>query len=154
MDTIIKFPGLKHISEDIFKLLDTKSLMNCRSTNSSWKNVLAQSIFWLQKMEMEGCKALTKHIGDRHLAKDFARDMLQQEFSKNKYLMTYFPTILQSNWSALLQELQNDHQTKEFVLILIKIYNRVARFAKVLQQPKKTFVPRNCSVLERNILIW
>ena len=29
MDTITKIPGLEHISEDIFKLLDTKSLMNC-----------------------------------------------------------------------------------------------------------------------------
>ena len=85
MDTITKIPGLEHISEDIFKLLDTKSLMNCRSTNSSWKNVLAQSIFWLQKMELEGLKALIKHIGDRHRAKDFARDLLRISKTLQKF---------------------------------------------------------------------
>ena len=64
MDTITKTPGLQHISEDIFKLLEMKSLMNCRSTNSSWKNILEPSIFWLQKMKMEGWIVLAKYIGD------------------------------------------------------------------------------------------
>ena len=76
MDAITKIPGLQHISEDIFKLLGKKSLMNCRSTNSSWKNVLEQPIFWSQKLEMEGWKALAKQIVDQQLAKDFARDMV------------------------------------------------------------------------------
>ena len=118
MDAITKIPGLQHISEDIFKLLDKKSLMNCRSTNSSWKNVLEQPIFWSQKLEMEGWKALAKHIGDRQFAKDFARDFVELEM---------IPSDVQSKWRGLLQELENDHQPKEFVLILIKIYNNRAR---------------------------
>ena len=62
MDAITKIPGLQHISEDIFKLLDTKSLMNCRLTNLSWKNVPDQLIFWLKKLKMEGWKALAKNF--------------------------------------------------------------------------------------------
>ena len=73
METITKIPGLQHISEDIFKLLDGKSLMNCKVTNSSWKNILEPSIFWLKKLKMEGWKALAKNIEDQKLAKDFAR---------------------------------------------------------------------------------
>ena len=121
METITKIPGLQHISEDIFKLLDRKSLMNCRSTNLSWKNVLEQSTFWLKKMKMEGWKALAKQIEDQQLAKDFARDMVdiyeQVEGLRN------LPSDVQSKWRALSQELENDHQQKEFVLILIKFCN-------------------------------
>ena len=114
MEAITKIPGLQHISEDVFKLLDKKSLMDCRLTNSSWNDALEQSSFWLKKMKMEGWKALAKHIGDRQLAKKFIRDLL------NLNNLTFFP---QSEWRALSQELENDHQPKEFVLILIKIYS-------------------------------
>ena len=72
MDTITKIPGLQHISEDIFKLLDTKSLMDCRLTNSSWKNVPDKLIFWLKKLKMEGWKALAKNFENRQFAKEFA----------------------------------------------------------------------------------
>ena len=37
MDMITNVPGLKHISEDIFKLLDKYQLMDCRLVNKSWK---------------------------------------------------------------------------------------------------------------------
>ena len=54
MEAITKNPGLQHISEDIFKLLDKKSLMDCRLVNSSWKNILDQPFFWIKKLnEME-----------------------------------------------------------------------------------------------------
>jgi ankyrin repeat protein len=65
-------------------------------------------------LEIEGWKALAKNIGDRQLAKDFARYLLDLE---------NLPSDVQSKWRALLSELENDHQPKEFVLILIKIYN-------------------------------
>ena len=48
----MKIPGLQHISEDVFKLLDKKSLLECRMVNSSWKEVLDQPIFWLKKMKL------------------------------------------------------------------------------------------------------
>ena len=121
MDSITKNPGLQHISEDIFKLLDKKSLMICRSTNSSWKNVLQQPIFWLQKLEMDGWKALSKNIEDQHIAKEFVRDLLQLEKEN-------IPPDVRYKWRALLQNLENDNELKEFVLILIKIYNNRGRF--------------------------
>ena len=103
MEAITKIPGLQHISEDIFKLLDKKSLTNCQLTNSSWKNVLERSIFWLKKMQMEGWKSLAKQIGDRQLAKDFARDFLDM-VSKDFLDTENLPSI--SNWRALLSELE------------------------------------------------
>ena len=121
MDVITKIPGLQHISEDIFKFLDKKSLMNCRSTNSSWKNVLDQPIFWLQKLEMEGWKALSKNIEDQHIAKEFVRDLLQLKKEN-------IPPDVRYKWRALLQNLENDNELKEFVLILIKIYYNRGRF--------------------------
>ena len=51
LDRITKIPGLQHISEDIFKLLEKKCLMDCRLVNSSWKNVLDQPMFWLNKLK-------------------------------------------------------------------------------------------------------
>ena len=125
MEAITKIPGLRHISEDIFKLLDRKSLMNCRSTNLSWKNVLEQSTFWLKKMKMEGWKALAKQIVDQQLAKDFARDMV--DIYERVEGLRNLPSDVQSKWRALSQELENDHQAKEFVFILIKTYNNIAK---------------------------
>ena len=149
METITKIPGLQHISEDIFKLLDGNSLMNCRLTNSSWKNVLEQSIFWLQKLRMEGWKALAENIGDQKITEyfvryivelvihpssdfnlnyrmDLARGTYTEEFNgRILYKMKEYRPLsdIKSMWIAVLLELKNDHQSKEFVLILIKIYN-------------------------------
>ena len=111
MDVFTKVPGLQHISEDIFKLLDKKSLMNCRLINSSWKNVSKTSIFWLKKMKMEGWTTLAKHIEDRQIAKDFTTDFLGSE---------WFRSDIQSQ----LTKLENYHKKEDFfLLLLIKIYN-------------------------------
>ena len=119
MEVITKNPGLQHISEDIFKLLDNKSLMNCQATNSSWKNILEESTFWLKKMKMEGWQTFAKHIENRQIAKVFVNDFLDIEV---------LPPDVESKWRALLKELANFyHQPKEFVLILIKIYNNQAK---------------------------
>ena len=118
MDAITKIPGLQHISEDIFKLLDNKSLMNCQATNSSWKNILEQSIFWLKKMKMEGWQTFAENIENRKIAKGFVKDFLDFED---------LPPDVESMWRVLLKELENNHQPKEFVLILIKIYNNQAK---------------------------
>ena len=91
MDIFTKISGLQHISEDIFKLLGQNCLMNCRSTNSSWKNILDQSIFWLNKMKLDGWKALAKHLVDRQLAKIFANNLLD---------------LNQPQWIASMQELE------------------------------------------------
>ena len=127
MDVITKVPGLQHISEDIFKLLDKKSLMNCRLTNSSWKNVSKMSIFWLKKMKMEGWTTLAKYIEDRQIAKDFTTGYLNvcSLIQTLGYLnFEYFRSDIQSQWKVLLTKLENYHKQKDsLVLILIKIYN-------------------------------
>ena len=101
MDLIIKVPGLQHISEDIFKLLDKKSLMNCRLTNSSWKNVSKNSTFWLKKMKMEGWITLAKHI-----------EVCQK--LKINFNLENFRSVIQSNWKILLTMLENYHNQKDF----------------------------------------
>ena len=50
MEAITKNPGLLHISEKIFKVLEQKCLLDCRMVNKSWKEVLDQPIFWLKKL--------------------------------------------------------------------------------------------------------
>ena len=49
-NTITKSPGLQHIATDIFKLLDKESLLNCRSVNHSWKNIMDHPMFWLNSL--------------------------------------------------------------------------------------------------------
>ena len=85
-DQITKIPGLQHVSEDIFQLLDKKSLMDCRLVNASWKNVLDQPIFWLDKLKSKkipldvhkSLKALAKQLDLDQIAKASAKDWLQK----------------------------------------------------------------------------
>ena len=53
MEEITKNPGFQHLSEDISKLLDNQSLMNCRLVNSSWKKILDKPKFLLKKFNSE-----------------------------------------------------------------------------------------------------
>ena len=85
MEKFTKIPGLQRISEDIFELLDKKSLMDCRLVNSSWKNVLEQPIFWLKKMNLENVpmnvhqswKNLAQQLEDGHPKKEFVLTLIK-----------------------------------------------------------------------------
>ena len=85
MENFTKVPGLRGISEDIFKLLDKKSLMDCRLVNSSWKNVLEQPMFWLKKMNLEKAsmnfqrswKKLAQQLEDGHPKKEFVLTLIK-----------------------------------------------------------------------------
>ena len=85
MENFTKVPGLRGISEDIFKLLDKKSLMKCRLVNSSWKNVLEQPIFWLKKMKLENVpmnvqqswKILAQQLEDGQTKKEFVLTLIK-----------------------------------------------------------------------------
>ena len=74
MDIIIKIPGLQQISQDIFKLLDRGSLVNCRLVNSSWKKILNHTKFWLKKLnsenssEFQGWKTLAQELDDDQIS--------------------------------------------------------------------------------------
>ena len=52
MERITESPGLQHISEDIFKLLDKKTLMNCRKVSKAWKNVIEGPLFLQKRLDM------------------------------------------------------------------------------------------------------
>ena len=133
MDLVIKVPGLQHISEDIFKLLDKNSLMNCRLTNSSWKNISKMSVFWLKKMKMEGWTTLAKHIEDRQIAKVFRR--CSQDLEK-------WRSVIQSKWKVLLTKLEHYHKTEDYlVLILIKIYNNRPRLILAEYDDQQILLP-------------
>ena len=83
MEAITKTPGLQHISEKIFKLLSKKTLMNCRLVNSSWKNVLDQPMFWLEKLSSQdnntmssdiqkSWKILVQKVNDKQISNELA----------------------------------------------------------------------------------
>ena len=94
-DKITKNPGLQHVMEDIFKLLDKKSLMNCRLVNHSWKNILDQPNFWLKNL-----------IEDE---KDFLKSSDEKEID--------FVESLKN----LHSELDDDELQTEFVLVLMRL---------------------------------
>ena len=50
MDLFTSNYGFLHISEQIFNVLDHKSLLSCRSVNQSWKTVLDNPRFWIKKL--------------------------------------------------------------------------------------------------------
>ena len=64
---------------------------------SSWKNILNQPIFWLQRLETEGWESLSKLIGNRQLAQDFARELKNLES---------LPLDVQYKWRAISQDLE------------------------------------------------
>ena len=50
LETFVNNPGLQHIAENIFQHLDKHSLLKYRLVNSSWKRILDQPMFWLNKL--------------------------------------------------------------------------------------------------------
>ena len=122
-DRITKIPGLQHVSEDIFKLLDKKSLTDCRLVNSSWKNVLDQPMFWLKKLKLEkipldfqkSLKELAKQLDIDQTAKAAAKDWLQ------KFNLEILPLDFQNKWRGWAEELEDDKIPKTFMLVLMKI---------------------------------
>ena len=48
--------GFKHISEQIFKNLDVKSLENCREVSKMWQNCIDnKKILWNEIIKIKGC---------------------------------------------------------------------------------------------------
>ena len=60
MEMITKDPEFQHIPENIFRLLDKKSLTDCRLVNSLWKSIVDGSanilVRW-QKLNTENTKS-------------------------------------------------------------------------------------------------
>ena len=49
MENITKNPGLQHINVEIFLYLDLPDLEICMQVNESWKSIINNPSFWLQK---------------------------------------------------------------------------------------------------------
>ena len=84
METITKSPGLQHIFEDIFSILDMNILMACRLVNSSWNNIQIQPMFWLKRLDSS------------NLLKDVKRNwtILAQELHDDDNLVEEFVLVL------------------------------------------------------------
>ena len=54
MDSMVKNPGLSHISENIFLYLDRQSTLSCRLVSQSWKAIVDQPHFWIKKCDQNG----------------------------------------------------------------------------------------------------
>ena len=89
METFTKTPGLQQISEDIFRCLDKKNLLNCRLVNHTWKEILDMPIFCLKNFDssevVENWKFLAQQIEDEPLAKEFSLVLTKMEKSKPIY---------------------------------------------------------------------
>ena len=117
MDIVTKTPGLQHLSEDIFKLLDKKSSLQCRLVNSFWKNVLEQPNFWLKKLSQEDGKIdmdQDQPDSDSDIIKVDSDRIAESQMLNNN---------VQTNWKMLAQCLVDDQfqQSYQFVLVLMKM---------------------------------
>ena len=54
MDILTKTPGLRYVAENIFINLDFEDLENCSCVNKSWREILNNPTFWLQKLIQSG----------------------------------------------------------------------------------------------------
>ena len=83
METFTKNPGLQHIAEDIFNILDKKSLIDCRLVNKSWRTIINWPIFWLRKSKStmpensKTWKILVDQIEDYQIEKEFVNILIK-----------------------------------------------------------------------------
>ena len=92
MEIFTKNPGLQHIAEDIFNILDKKSLIDCRLVNKSWRTIITWPIFWLRKSKStmpensKTWKILVDQIEDCQIEEEFVNILI-----KNFKLTPMFP---------------------------------------------------------------
>ena len=117
MEAIIKIPGFQHVGEDIFKLLNKESVLNCRLVNSSWKQFFDQPIFWLKKLDSEITSLKEQHqekeSGETNNKKRKTNTLDEEKFSSES---------IHRHWKKLVKELCNANISTEFALLLAKIY--------------------------------
>ena len=123
MEAIIKIPGFQHVGEDIFKLLNKESVLQCRLVNSSWKRFIDRPMFWLKKLD-SGITSLKEHQEKESCESDFEErttDITQVEEK-------FSPETIHRHWKKLVKELEDANISTEFALILMKIYKKKSLF--------------------------
>ena len=82
METFTKNPGLQHIAEDIFNILDKKSLIDCRLVTKSWRTIINWPILWLRKSKStmpensKTWKILVDQIEDCQIEEEFVNILI------------------------------------------------------------------------------
>ena len=126
METITKIPGLQHISEDIFGLLDKKSLMDCGLVNKTWMRILNQPIFWLKKLKMttatndpenvhKSWELLAEKLDDEHLVKEFVL-ILAKIYERDP--------ISPLGITVALKKARKCHKLMKFIIVKVDPYCR------------------------------
>ena len=54
MDLVTEIPGLHHLAEKIFSVLEDEKLLMCQKVNDFWKRILDNPMFWLKKCLKQG----------------------------------------------------------------------------------------------------
>ena len=96
MDLITKTPGLQHIAENTFRLLNGEDLQSCRLVNQNIKEIIDTPKFWIQKLSqlpelprrIEECP-LCRNSYDRY---DY-RDVTPRHVGKKAHWLEYHGRI-------------------------------------------------------------
>ena len=120
LDMITKVPGLKHICEDIFKLLDKYQSMDCRLVNKSWKEIVDQPMFNLKKMKS----------GDKYdLPKDVHKNwkLLAQKLKDNYHLGVAQELVL------ILRKMSISMNEPKFPLEIVFALGKAEKYPSVMK---------------------
>ena len=110
MELVTKSPGLQHIAEDIFNILDKKSLLDCRVVNKSWMAIMKKQTFLLKR----GLTKLYLENKEVELIMDWIFGKLEQAVLNNEQNF--------NSWEMLVEEIE-EHQTYDnFTNLLIKMF--------------------------------
>ena len=110
MELVTKSPGLQHIAEDIFNILDKKSLFDCRLVNKSWMAIMKKQTFCWKR----GVNKLISENKEVELITDWIFGKLEQAVLNNEQNF--------NSWEMLVEEIE-EHQTYDnFTNLLIKMF--------------------------------
>ena len=110
MELITKSPGLQHVAEDIFNILEKKSLLDCRSVNRSWMAIIKKQTFCWKR----GVNKLISENKEVELITDWIFGKLEQAVLNNEQNF--------NSWEMLVEEIK-EHQTYgNFTNLLIKMF--------------------------------
>ena len=100
MEIITKSPGFQHIAEDIFSLLEKKNLLEYRTVDKSWKQILDQPRFWLKKQNRHDLLEATEYFymsGFRQGRNDHKCVSCGNSFSSKGFLKRHIFLIHKTN---------------------------------------------------------